>query len=96
MGVGPVAQAVSVRNFAEVVLLSNYAKPDAQAYVRWLRLRTAGSVRLEQCSLTGPTEFGEIYEVSVEVLDRILVRHRQGVELTFHLSSGNGPPTCRH
>ncbi|MFQ5680356.1 MAG: sigma-54 interaction domain-containing protein, partial [Gemmatimonadota bacterium] len=88
VGVGPVAQALAARGFEEVVLLSNYAKPDSQSYMRWLEPRTSGRIRVEHCKLTSPTEFAEIYEAAVEVLERVVERHPQGVDLTVHLSPG--------
>jgi len=43
---------------------------------------------VEPCKLTSPTEFAEIYDAAVQALERVLVRHPQGVEFTFHLSPG--------
>ena len=88
VGVGPVAQALAARGFEEVVLLSNYAKADSQSYMRWLEPRTSGRIRVEHFKLTSPTEFAEIYEAAVEVLERVVERHPQGVDLTIHLSPG--------
>jgi len=88
VGLGPVAQALAARTYDEVVLLSNFEKPDAESYVGWLARRTLSHLRLEHCELSGPTQFGEIYEAAVAALERVFKRHPEGVDLTFHLSPG--------
>lgn len=87
-GLGPVAQAVSQRNFDLVVLLSNYPKQEATGYVRWLEQHTECPSELHVVKLSSPTNFGEIYEA---VIGRIqAIRHEQGetARLTYHLSPG--------
>ncbi len=88
VGLGPVAQAVSARDFDEVVLLSNYRKAPVDAYVRWLSGRTSCPIRVERRELSAPTAFGEIYTSAVDVLEWVLPRHAEAVDLTFHLSPG--------
>ena len=88
IGLGPVAQALGRRSPDEVVLLSNYPKADVAPYVRWLAARTSSQIHVEHRKLSGPTEFGEIYEAAVDVLERSMARHPEGVDLIFHLSPG--------
>ena len=88
VGVGPIAQGVAARTFDDVVLLSNYAKSDVGPYVKWLTTRTRSPIKVEHRRLSGPTEFGEIYEAAVVVLDRVVEKHPGGVQFTFHLSPG--------
>ncbi len=45
-------------------------------------------------SLSGPTQFGEIYEVAVRVVTESLVRYGKDSELTFHLSPGTPAMTA--
>ena len=88
VGLGPVAQALAARSFEDVVLLSNYAKAESRPYVHWLAARTPSHLRVEHFKLSGPTEFGEIYEAAVAATERVIERHSDDVELTFHLSPG--------
>jgi len=88
VGLGPIAQALDSRRFDEVVLLSNYGKVQEEAYLRWLAARTTTCIRLEHLTLSGPTEFGEIYSAAVGVVERLVARHPDGMALTFHLSPG--------
>ncbi|GIW41867.1 MAG: hypothetical protein KatS3mg076_2444 [Candidatus Binatia bacterium] len=88
VGLGPVAQAASVRRFDEVVLLSNFPKAQVDTYVSWLSRRTSCRAHVEQCKLSSPTDFGEIYTASVGVVQKVLERHGTDAKLTFHLSPG--------
>lgn len=88
VGLGPVAQAVSARRFDEVVLLSNFARTQEKPYRRWLAARTSSRISVEHQTLSGPTEFGEIYRAAVRVLESVVARHPEGVAITFHLSPG--------
>ncbi|MGQ0732462.1 MAG: sigma-54 interaction domain-containing protein [Acidobacteriota bacterium] len=88
VGLGPVAQAMDARRFDEAVLLSNYPKAHVDPYVRWLAPQTPSRIRIEHRKLSGPTDFGEIYEAAVQVLEKVVERHPEGLDLTFHLSPG--------
>lgn len=88
VGFGPIAQAVGARDFDEVWLLSDYQEKVVAPYLAWLRARTNATINVVYESLTGPTEFGEIYEAAVRGIQRCLAGQRAGSELTFHLSPG--------
>lgn len=88
IGLGPVAQAVNVRPFREVVLLSNFPKAQVDTYLSWLSRRTSCRIHVEHFDLSSPTDFGEIYTAAVGVIQKVLRRHGTEAELTFHLSPG--------
>jgi len=88
VGCGPVAQALAARSFDEVVLLSNFGRGPVKSYVRWLSKRASCHIRVAHRPLSSPTEFGEIYVAAVETLQRIMRRHNNTADLTFHLSPG--------
>ena len=88
VGLGPVAQAIGAREFDEVVLLSNFPKSSVEPYAKWLSGRASCCIQIEYCELSRPTEFGEIYTATVDAVQDVLRRHRDGVDLTFHLSPG--------
>ena len=68
VGVGPIAQALNAREFDVTRLVSDYAAERVEPYLEWLRGRTTGKVEVTYEPLTGPTQFGEIYEAAVRAL----------------------------
>ena len=88
IGLGPIAQALDSRPFDEAVLISNYPEAKVKPYLRWLQGRTGTSLKLLQEKLSGPTQFGEIYEAAVRACVTTLDRHGKESHLTFHLSPG--------
>ncbi|HEX7841992.1 MAG TPA: sigma-54 dependent transcriptional regulator [Kofleriaceae bacterium] len=88
VGLGPVAQALEVREFDEVVLLCDYPEAQAKPYVKWLSGRSKARIELVLEKLSGPTNFGEIYEAAVRGCLRALGDMPRDASLTFHLSPG--------
>lgn len=87
-GLGPVGQAVTERSFNLIILLSNYPKAASANYVVWIEGRTKAAVELNLIKLSGPTNFGEIYQAVTEKVGALLVKHGDTIRLTFHLSPG--------
>jgi DNA-binding NtrC family response regulator len=91
---GPVAHAVAVRDFEQVILLEYFGKAAHQemvpAYIAWLRARTKAEIIEQPELLHGPTDFGSIYDASRRACQAVLAKHRNPL-LTFHLSSGAPP-----
>ncbi len=85
---GPIMQAVNWESFDQIVLLSNHEKNKANRYVDWLKNRCSGEVILHLANLSGPTEFGEIYQTVVAIIRGMPNIVAGKVELTFHLSPG--------
>ena len=88
VGLGPIAQAVDARVFKEVLLLSDYDERVVGSYVKWLRVRTKTRIEVLHERLSGPTEFGEIYEAAVRGVQRAIGDRSREVALAFHLSPG--------
>jgi len=88
IGAGPIAQAAAARSFDEIVLLSDFERALVEPYLKWLRSRVSAPVRVEYRSLSGPTNFGEIYRHAVEALDGIVRTHSGAASLVLHLSPG--------
>jgi len=88
VGLGPVAQAVESKTYTDLVLLNNWEKTLARKYTSWLQGKTASKITLKNIELSGPTNFGEIYQAASESID--LKRREYGpyAELVFHLSPG--------
>ncbi|MFM2416649.1 MAG: hypothetical protein RL385_1372 [Pseudomonadota bacterium] len=87
VGQGPIAQALIHRDFDEAFLLSDYDDKLVQPYLKWLRGHTKTSVEVLPSKLSGPTNFGEIYEAAVRGVEHALGKTRDA-QLSFHLSPG--------
>ena len=87
-GPGPIAQALGKGCYDRAVLISDYPKADITPFLEWLRQRALAKVTARYEPLSGPTQFGEIYEAAVRVLNQSLEHHGQDARLTFHLSPG--------
>jgi DNA-binding NtrC family response regulator len=88
VGLGPIAQALGARRFDEAYLVSDYDEHEVAPYVRWLGQRSSARLNVLYEKLSGPTQFGEIYEAAVRACERAVGRGRDEVSLTFHLSPG--------
>ena len=88
VGCGPIAQALDAREFDLVHLVSDHEAERVEPFLDWLRGRASVKLEVTYESLTGPTQFGEIYEAAVRGCEAALEEGRDGAELTFHLSPG--------
>jgi transcriptional regulator with PAS, ATPase and Fis domain len=88
VGLGPIAQAIEGRPFDEAFLLSDYDHKLVQPYLKWLRGRCSLRIEVLAEKLSGPTQFGEIYEAAVRSIERALGERRRETELALHLSPG--------
>jgi len=88
-GEGPLGQALTSLELNEAHLLCNYSKREGEKYFKWARNKTKAKLFLYQISLSGPTNFGEIYEASTNITVAVLKRiGPERTALTFHLSPG--------
>ncbi len=87
-GYGPICQAIQVREFDEINLISDLSPEDTKNYISWLKSFTQTPVILHIESLTNPTNFGEIYEAVTRVIKDVQTRKGKDVTLSFHLSPG--------
>ncbi|MCZ6688553.1 MAG: sigma 54-interacting transcriptional regulator [Planctomycetota bacterium] len=88
VGKGPIAQALDAGSYDAVVLISDYPRKEVAPFLEWLQPRTKAEVTVLYESLSGPTNFGEIYKVATRVVAQALERCGGDVELAFHLSPG--------
>ena len=88
VGLGPVAQAVAGQTFREIVLLNNWNKASAEKYVAWLQDKNSSQITLLHISLSGPTNFGEIYQAATATISTKIREHGNDTDLVFHLSPG--------
>ena len=88
VGMGPIAQAVRARSFDTAVLISDYPMKEVAAFLKWIRPQAGVPVAACHEPLSGPTQFGEIYEAAARVVAESLNQHGKDSKLTFHLSPG--------
>ncbi|HQP88630.1 MAG TPA: sigma-54 dependent transcriptional regulator, partial [Thermoanaerobaculia bacterium] len=61
---------------------------EVKAFLGWLKQRTSTSIDASFVKLSGPTNFGEIYEAATQTCLRALGEQRATTALTCHLSPG--------
>lgn len=88
VGLGPIAQALESRTFQHAHFLNNYPDDGVSLFVRWIESRSAVPISVHNVNLTGPTDFGEIYQAAVAVIEDAFQKHGHESKLTFHLSPG--------
>src|SRR5688572_6973917 len=87
-GIGPIAQAVTNRNFDLIVLLSNLENSKNSNFIKWLRTKTNTPTDLREVKLSGPTEFGEIYKIAIKNIEDLKKEYSKNLSLTIHISPG--------
>ena len=88
VGLGPIVQACTQREFTKLVLLTDYPEEKIAEYRKWLKKKVACPVDVLSTSLRSPTNFGEIYEFAREAADKTKRVAPEGTNLVFHLSPG--------
>lgn len=85
---GPIGQAVKTRAFSTVHLISDHDRKDDASYTKWLARQTSVSPTIHKVKLSGPTEFGEIYEAALSVIQKVRQELGPAVAVAYHLSPG--------
>jgi len=88
VGLGPIAQAIESRHFEHAYFLNNYPDDETSKYVCWIKSHSDVPISLHNVKLTSPTDFGEIYQSAVAIIEEALLAHGKKSNLTFHLSPG--------
>jgi len=87
-GDGPIAQALLARVFGEAWLISDHDDRVTAPYVKWLKSKVSARVEVLSERLSGPTDFGQIYQAATRSVERALGDRARETRLTFHLSPG--------
>jgi DNA-binding NtrC family response regulator len=85
---GPIGQTATAREFAAIHLLSDHPEKITKEYAKWLSRQSKAVVSVHPVALSGPTEFGEIYEAARSVVGRVTGSGDMQAGATFHLSPG--------
>jgi transcriptional regulator with PAS, ATPase and Fis domain len=88
VGLGPIGQAAASMTFDEINLISDRTDAESKKYISWLKRNTQSTIVVHRKNLSGPTNFGEIYESAVSVVSDTIKRHGDDISLTFHISPG--------
>ena len=84
MGLGPIAQALAARPFDEAFLISDFPAARVGPYLKWLGGRTAARLTVLPEKLSGPTNFGEIYQAAVRACTRAWSNAANPTSLVLH------------
>jgi sigma54-dependent transcription regulator len=87
IGYGPIAQALLWREFDTLELLCDSMEDDLAGYSAWLRSLVPTPVSIHPVRIAGPTDYGDIYEAALDVVNRIREQFPSS-HLIYHLSSG--------
>ncbi len=88
-GLGPIGQAAAQgQGYDEIILLNNWPPSSAKEYISWLKKNNSANILLQQVQLTGPTNFGEIYQAASAAITDKIKEHGVETDLIFHLSPG--------
>ena len=87
VGLGPIGQAAKELNFDEIVLITDRSEKENHHYISWLKTKCSSGIVHHPVKLTGPTQFGEIYELATKIVSETIKCH-DDIQLTFHLSPG--------
>ena len=88
-GLGPIAQAVKEKHWDKIILLCDYPKKQGAQYHQWLQETSATrSIILNHTSLSGPTDYADIYQSAVHVIQKTEKELTRPFCFTFHLSPG--------
>src|SRR5262245_23370704 len=85
---GPIGQAVKTRAFSAVHLISDHDRKNDATFAKWLARQTSVSPTIHKVSLSGPTEFGEIYESALSVIQKVKKELGPTASFAYHLSPG--------
>ncbi len=86
---GPIGQAARSRTFTNILLVSDHDRKAEASYASWLRTITEAHVELHHVRLSGPTQFGEIYEAATAAIAKLDREFGlSNLRLTYHLSPG--------
>ena len=88
---GPIARMVDDKRFSDftrIHLLNSYPNKSAANFKRWLGKRTKARITTQRIKLSSPTDFGEIYRVSSEVIEALLDEYGSDLTLTISASPG--------
>lgn len=89
-GLGPIGQAVTVRQFDEIILLSDFEIREIDGFCAWLKAHTDAIVTVSRKRLpNGPMDFGAIYKSAQESVAEVQQRlGASGYQFVYHLSPG--------
>lgn len=85
VGPGPICQAAQVYSYSSIHLLSDFDPGEAKSFMKWLEGKVSAKIQLHLVKLSSPTNFGEIYQGVVAVLNQLKAAN---TEVTYHLSPG--------
>lgn len=87
-GAGPVAQAVTEKEYSAIILVSDYPEEKIRPFLNWLQPQSPAEIILHKVALSSPTDFEDIYRAATKNIDFAIDKFGKEAKLTFHLSPG--------
>ncbi|MFY9225824.1 MAG: sigma 54-interacting transcriptional regulator [Blastocatellia bacterium] len=92
IGLGPICEAIKIKNFDKVFLLENYGykgrKEELENYLKWLKAQVSCDIKPLNETLDNPTDYQAIYDICLQRVNEIYRNEPAKSQLTFHLSPG--------
>jgi DNA-binding NtrC family response regulator len=85
---GPIGQAVTKRQFDNIVLLNNFNQKIGSKYIDWIIQKAEANVSILNVTLSSPTNFGEIYKTASKTIADLVQQFSEGCQFSIHLSPG--------
>lgn len=88
---GPIVRVVQddrFRDLDSIHLLNNYEDQSAGKFKKWLAKKTRAKIKTHNVTLSSPTDFGDVYRVSVDAVEAVFSEFGQDVEIVVNVSSG--------
>jgi DNA-binding NtrC family response regulator len=85
-GPGPIAAALGAMPFDDVLLLSDFPKPERDAYLAWVGARTAAPISLRAVTLPSPSDYAAVYAAARDAIESLRASGPRALHL--HLSPG--------
>ncbi|MBT4561306.1 MAG: sigma 54-interacting transcriptional regulator [Planctomycetes bacterium] len=87
VGLGPIAHALQLYQYDDLLLLCNYPETEVGEYVNWLSNQTSTRLTFHSVELEGPSHFGDIFIAAKKHL-REFSTQKGTTKITYHLSPG--------
>jgi len=86
-GLGPIAGAITARNYKQVYILSDFSEEATDRYKKWLENTTAVKPKIHKVHLGDPMDFKSVYILAKKMAAEIINIHKEE-NVAFAISPG--------
>jgi transcriptional regulator with PAS, ATPase and Fis domain len=84
---GPIAGAITDRNYKQAYILSDFPKQATSGYKKWLENTTSAKASIRNVTLKDPMNFGSVYDYAKQMVIEIQNSHKEE-NIVFAISPG--------